>query len=81
MVRLPGVDGGEVDALAKTLQASGATVNGQVTVEKAWSDPSKRTFREQALTNLGPLVGLPASDGDLEQRMGRCWPGRSSSGR
>lgn len=70
VVTLPGTDAALATAVTKALTSSGATVSGTVEVEDAWTDPSKRSFRDQLLTSLGPLVGLEDGSGSLESRMG-----------
>jgi hypothetical protein len=70
VVTLPGTDASLVTGVTKALTSSGATVSGTVEVEEAWSDPSKRSFRDQLLSSLAPLVGLEDASGSLENRMG-----------
>lgn len=71
LVTLPGTDSKTVKALAKTITASGATVSGTVAVQPLWTDPAKRSFRDQLVTSLEPLVGATdAGSASLEARMG-----------
>jgi len=70
VVTLPGTDKALVTGVTKALTSSGATVSGTVEVQDAWSDTTKRSFRDQLLTSLGPLVGLSDTTGSLESRMG-----------
>jgi hypothetical protein len=70
VVTLPGTDPSLVTGVTKALTSSGATVSGTVEVESAWTDPSKRSFRDQLWSNLAPLVGLEGTSGSLENRMG-----------
>ncbi|HET8616773.1 MAG TPA: copper transporter [Actinomycetales bacterium] len=70
VVTLPGTDASLVTGVTKALTSSGATVSGTVEVDDAWSDPTKRSFRDQLLSSLAPLVGLDETSGSLENRMG-----------
>jgi hypothetical protein len=70
VVTLPGTDPSLVTGVTKALTSSGATVSGTVEVEDSWTDPSKRSFRDQLLGSLAPLVGLEETSGSLENRMG-----------
>ena len=56
--------------VTKALTSSGATVSGTVEVADAWTDPAKRSFRDQLFTSLAPLVGLEEASGTLDSRMG-----------
>lgn len=57
LVTLPGTDKDVVAALTEVLTAAGATVNGPVGVTTSWTDPAKRSVREQLSTDPGPDVG------------------------
>lgn len=70
VVTLPGTDASLVTGVTKALTSSGATVSGTVEVQSSWTDPAKRSFRDQLLSNLSPLVGLDDTSGTLEKRMG-----------
>jgi hypothetical protein len=70
VVTLPGTDASLVTGVTKALTSSGATVSGTVEVEDAWTDPTKRSFRDQLFSSLAPLVGLEDTSGSLENRMG-----------
>jgi hypothetical protein len=70
VVTLPGTDAALVTGVTKALTSSGATVSGTVEVQDAWTDPAKRSFRDQLLTSLAPLVGLEEASGSLDSRMG-----------
>lgn len=72
VVTLPGADKSLVSGVSKGLTASGAVISGTIAVDDSWTDPSKRSFRDQLLTSLGPLVGLDsAAQSSLDTRMGR----------
>jgi hypothetical protein len=70
IVTLPGTDASLVTGVTKALTSSGATVSGTVEVQDAWTDPAKRSFRDQLLASLAPLVGLEETSGSLDSRMG-----------
>jgi hypothetical protein len=70
VVTLPGTDASLVTDVTKALTSSGATVSGTVKVQDAWTDPAKRSFRDQLLSSLAPLVGLEQVSGSLDSRMG-----------
>jgi hypothetical protein len=70
IVTLPGTDASLVTGVTKALTSSGATVSGTVEVQDAWADPAKRSFRDQLLASLAPLVGLEEASGSLDTRMG-----------
>lgn len=73
VVTLPGADSSVADELTKTLQASGAKVNGRVKLTAAWADPDpdKVTSRNQLSADLGPRVGSTAEAGaTVDDRMG-----------
>jgi hypothetical protein len=70
VVTLPGTDASLVTGVTKALTSSGATVSGTVEVQDAWTDPAKRSFRDQLLSSLAPLVGLEEASGSLDTRMG-----------
>jgi hypothetical protein len=70
IVTLPGTDASLVTGVTKALTSSGATVSGTVEVQDAWTDPAKRSFRDQLLASLAPLVGLEEASGSLDSRMG-----------
>jgi hypothetical protein len=70
IVTLPGSDASLVTGVTKALTSSGATVSGTVEVQDAWTDPAKRSFRDQLLASLAPLVGLEEASGSLDSRMG-----------
>lgn len=70
IVTLPGTDASLVTGVTKALTSSGATVSGTVEIQDAWTDPAKRSFRDQLLASLAPLVGLEEASGSLDSRMG-----------
>jgi hypothetical protein len=71
VVRLPGSSSSVVDDLGATLRASGATVNGVVSVESAWVDPARRTVRDEVTGQAStPADATAAPDATLEDRMG-----------
>ncbi len=70
VVTLPGTETSLVTGVTKALTSSGATVSGTVEVQDAWADPAKRSFRDQLLSSLAPLVGVADASGNLENRMG-----------
>jgi hypothetical protein len=70
IVTLPGTDASLVSGVSKALTSSGATVSGTVEIQNAWTDPAKRSFRDQLVGSLAPLVGLEEASGNLDSRMG-----------
>jgi hypothetical protein len=70
VVTLPGTDASLVTGVTKALTSSGATISGTVEVQDAWTDPSKRSFNDQLVASLAPLVGLTEVSGSLQSRMG-----------
>ena len=73
LVTLPGADNDVVTALTKVLTASGATVNGPVAITSAWTDPAKRSSREQLAASPTPDVSTSttsSNDPNLSARLG-----------
>lgn len=63
MVVLPGADNGVVKEVSATLTAAGATIGSTITVQDAWADPAKQTFRSTLGEQLAPGLALPLSGG------------------
>ncbi|WP_432564551.1 copper transporter [Kineococcus sp. SYSU DK003] len=67
IVELPGADSSQVDAVIDVLEASGATVAAQVTVQDEWTDPTAAGEREGVAAGLvGQLTTAPAADAGTE---------------
>jgi outer membrane murein-binding lipoprotein Lpp len=62
LVSLPGSLADDVKPLTEALTQSGATVTGRVSVQDAWSDPSREAERKALVDRLTTLVG-PGPDG------------------
>jgi hypothetical protein len=63
VVVLPGADSGVVRSTAATLTAAGATIGSTTTVQDAWVDPDKATFRATLGQQLAGQVGVPVDGG------------------
>jgi Copper transport outer membrane protein, MctB len=67
VVVLPGADSGVVKSTTQTLTAAGARIGSTTTVQDAWVDPDKATFRATLGQQLAGQVGVPvdAADGSV----------------
>jgi hypothetical protein len=63
VIVLPGADQGVVKSTSATLAAAGAKIGSTVTVQDAWVDPDKATFRATLGSNLASGVGVPVDEG------------------
>lgn len=75
IVVLPGADTSLVKSTTDTLTAAGATIGSSVSVQQAWVDPDKSTFRSTLGQQLASQVGLPIgqSDGEVvDDVLARC---------
>ncbi|WP_270887842.1 copper transporter [Pedococcus sp. 5OH_020] len=66
VVVLPGADTGLVKSTTQTLTAAGATIGSTVSVQDAWVDPEKATFRSTLGQQLAAQVELPVGQTDGE---------------
>ncbi|MEW1959988.1 copper transporter [Kineococcus sp. NPDC059986] len=69
VVELPGADSSQVDATTEELQAAGATVSSQVTLQDKWFDSSQTATadRQKAASSLtGQLTAAPATAAGTE---------------
>lgn len=75
IVVLPGADTSLVKSTTDTLTTAGATIGSSVSVQQAWVDPDKATFRSTLGQQLASQVGLPIgkSDGEIiDDVLARC---------
>ena len=65
LVLLPGADSGGLDPLIAALKSAGATVTGRITVRPDWTDPARRTFRDELANQLQSALptAVPGSGG------------------
>jgi Copper transport outer membrane protein, MctB len=63
LVRLPGSTDDVVKTITDELGDAGAKVNGTVKVTKAWTDPTKKDFRDGLAKSLAPLAGTDLPTG------------------
>jgi hypothetical protein len=56
VVRLPGSSDSIAQGLDQQLNEAGAQVNGTVKVTTAWTDPTKKAFRDNLAKSLAPLA-------------------------
>ncbi len=66
VVRLPGSDDSIAQGLNELLTEAGAQVNGTVKVTDAWTDPTKKAFRDTLAKSLAPLA-LPQEPAGASQ--------------
>ena len=59
VVVAPGADAEMVKQTTAVLTGAGARVGSTVTLNEAWTDPAKRTFRDNLATQLAALVKAP----------------------
>lgn len=75
IIVLPGADTSLVKSTTDTLTTAGATIGSSVSVQQAWVDPDKSTFRSTLGQQLASQVGLPIgqSDGEVvDDVLARC---------
>jgi hypothetical protein len=68
VVRLPGSSDSVASAVGQELTTAGAEVNGTVKVTTAWTDPAKKTFRDNLAKSLAPLAGGQAPTGATQDQ-------------
>lgn len=61
IVVAPGADADLVKKTTTALTQSGARIGSTVTLNEAWVDPTKRTFRDNLATQLAALVKAPGA--------------------
>jgi hypothetical protein len=68
VVRLPGSSDSAASAIDQELSQAGAQVNGTIKVTTAWTDPAKKTFRDNLAKSLAPLAGGQAPTGATQDQ-------------
>ncbi len=62
VVVLPGADNGVVKDVSAAVTGAGASIGSTITIQDAWVDPAKQTFRRTLGEQLAPGLNLPVGE-------------------